>query len=59
MAKIHFSSAVTTPDSLDVLESKADLTTRLNLQPTVSFIEVEVTTDVYQTINKWQIVRIE
>jgi len=59
MAKIHFSTAVGTPDALTVLESRQDLTDRLLLQPTVIFFEVEVTSTVYQTINKNQIVRIE
>jgi len=59
MAKIYFTREISTElDYLEVLDTKDDLTATLNGTLTKQFIEVEVTTDVFQTISKMNIIRI-
>jgi len=60
MAKIYFTpEVVVNADYLEILESLDDFTERLNLEPGNMFIKTEVTTDVFQTINKTKIIRFE
>jgi len=59
MAKIYFTREISTElYYLEVLDTKDDLTATLNGTLTKQFIEVEVTTDVFQTISKMNIIRI-